>query len=362
MGMVSTIFTDETLSKIKGNLGIGHTRYSTAGFSELNNCQPFVVDTIHGKIAVAHNGELVNAGPLRQKVMKRGIGLSTGSDSEVITQLLCSIPSDGEPDGPDWQARIRNVMNETLMSYSLVIMTGDCLYAVRDPYGNRPLCIGRLMSGVSFNSPVKNGYDSVSEDIEGWVVSSESCSFQSLGAVYQREVQPGEIVRVTKDGIESICVVSRPNQDPPAFCIFEYVYFARADSIMEGQMVYSVRMRCGRQLAKEAPVEADLVSTVPESATPAAMGYAQQVHIRVASPPVKNPCYMGINIPTKEELIANRLEATKLAECLGATSLVYLTVDGLTLAVREGIENSKDNGVGHCTACLTGKYPVNLEW
>ncbi|KAM4708922.1 amidophosphoribosyltransferase [Discoglossus pictus] len=440
MGLVNHVFSEESLRKLnQSNLGIGHTRYSTTGNSELENCQPFVVDTLHGKIAVAHNGELVNAANLRRKLMRHGVGLSTSSDSELITQLLAFTPPQEEDHKPDWIARIKNIMNETPTSYSLLVMHHDVIYAVRDPYGNRPLCIGRLI-------PVN--HENRGKDTEGWVISSESCSFLSIGAEYYREVLPGEIVKISRNGVETLDIVPRPGGDPSAFCIFEYVYFARPDSIFEGQMVYSVRRRCGQQLAKEAPVEADLVSTVPESATPAALGYAEmcgiqyvevlcknryvgrtfiqpnmrlrqlgvakkfgvlsdnfvgkrivliddsivrgntispiikllkdsgakEVHIRVASPPIKYPCYMGINIPTKEELIANRPEFNDLAGYIGADSVVYLSVDGLTSAVRAGIKSFKEeqNGLngkatrscslGHCTACLTGDYPVELEW
>ncbi|XP_072538718.1 amidophosphoribosyltransferase [Salminus brasiliensis] len=442
MGLVSTAFKSEDLLKLRhGNLGIGHTRYSTTGMSELQNCQPFVVDTLHGKIAVAHNGELVNAAALRKKVMRHGVGLSTSSDSELITQLLALTPPMEEVDTPDWVARIKNLMTETPTSYSLLVMHKDVIYAVRDPYGNRPLSIGRLVPISKLHSGSGEG------DTEGWVVSSESCSFQSIGAKYYREVQPGEIVQISKHGIKSLSIVPRPEGDPPAFCIFEYVYFARPDSIFEGQMVYTVRQRCGRQLAIEAPTEADVVSTVPESATPAALGYAQmsglpyvevlcknryvgrtfiqpntrlrqlgvakkfgaltdnfagkrvvliddsivrgntispiikllkeagatEVHIRVASPPIRFPCYMGINIPTKEELIANKPEFEDIAGYIGATSVRYLSVEGLVTAVQGGIEvcgekeqisprTKTSKRVGHCTACLTGKYPVELEW
>ncbi|XP_029443069.1 amidophosphoribosyltransferase isoform X1 [Rhinatrema bivittatum] len=443
MGLVNHVFSEENLKKLSvSNLGIGHTRYSTTGHSELQNCQPFVVETLHGKIAVAHNGELVNATRLRRKLMRHGVGLSTSSDSELITQLLAFTPPLEEDDTPDWIARIKNLMNETPTAYSLLIMYSDVIYGVRDPYGNRPLCIGRLIP-VNADGKGKN-----SSETEGWVISSESCSFLSIGAQYYREVAPGEIVKLSKHGVQTLDIVPRPRGDPAAFCIFEYVYFSRPDSIFEGQMVYSVRQRCGRQLAIEAPVEADLVSTVPESATPAALGYAEQcglqyvevlcknryvgrtfiqpnmrlrqlgvakkfgvlsdnfagkkvvlvddsivrgntispiikllrdsgakeVHIRVASPPIRFPCYMGINIPTKEELIANKPEFDDLASYIGANSVVYLSVDGLTSAVQEGIRSvkEKENGlntnntsvgaIGHCTACLTGKYPVELEW
>ncbi|MCJ8743561.1 hypothetical protein PDJAM_G00095520 [Pangasius djambal] len=242
MGLVSTAFKPEDLLKLRyGNLGIGHTRYSTTGMSELQNCQPFVVDTLHGKIAVAHNGELVNAAALRKKVMRHGVGLSTSSDSELITQLLCLTPPMEEVDTPDWVARIKNLMTETPTSYSLLIMHKDVIYAVRDPYGNRPLCIGRLVPISKLHS--SGGGEG---DTEGWVVSSESCSFQSIGAKYYREVQPGEIVQISKHGVKSLNIIPRPEGDPPAFCIFEYVYFARPDSIFEGKCIIlkMVQVKC----------------------------------------------------------------------------------------------------------------------
>ncbi|TSN30204.1 Amidophosphoribosyltransferase [Bagarius yarrelli] len=442
MGLVSTAFKPEDLLKLRyGNLGIGHTRYSTTGMSELQNCQPFVVDTLHGKIAVAHNGELVNAAVLRKKVMRHGVGLSTSSDSELITQLLCLTPPMEEVDTPDWVARIKNLMTEAPTAYSLLIMHKDVIYAVRDPYGNRPLSIGRLVPISKLHS--SGGGEG---DTEGWVVSSESCSFQSIGAKYYREVQPGEIVQISKHGVKSLNIIPRPEGDPPAFCIFDFCSSSLSHRLcVAGQMVYTVRQRCGRQLAIEAPTDADVVSTVPESATPAALGYAQmsglpyvevlcknryvgrtfiqpntrlrqlgvakkfgalsdnfagkrvvliddsivrgntispiikllreagatEVHIRVASPPIRFPCYMGINIPTKEELIANKPEFEDIANYIGATSVRYLSVEGLVTAVQNsesyvkeqiGSSSKASTKLGHCTACLTGKYPVELEW
>ncbi|XP_004849749.1 amidophosphoribosyltransferase isoform X2 [Heterocephalus glaber] len=377
MGLVNHVFTEDNLKKLYvSNLGIGHTRYATTGRCELENCQPFVVETLHGKIAVAHNGELVNAPRLRKKLLRHGIGLSTSSDSEMITQLLAYTPPQEQDDTPDWVARIKNLMKEAPTAYSLLIMYRDVIYAVRDPYGIRPLCIGRLIPGSDINDKEKK-----TSETEGWVVSSESCSFLSIGAIYYREILPGEIVEISRHGVQILDTVSRSEGNPVAFCIFEYVYFARPDSMFEDQMVYTVRYRCGQQLAIEAPVDADLVSTVPESATPAALGYAKKVHIRVASPPVRYPCFMGINIPTKEELIANKPEFGHLAEYLGASSVVYLSVEGLVSSVQEEIILKKQkvkrndimiqqngNGLecfennGHCTACLTGKYPVELEW
>ncbi|GFN81612.1 Amidophosphoribosyltransferase [Plakobranchus ocellatus] len=311
-------------------------------------------------------------------------------------------------------------------------MHKDCIWAVRDPFGNRPLCVGKLLPTDAFTGQKPADPN----DFEAWIVASESCTFHPMGAKYVRDVLPGEILEINKDGMFSRCIVARPNSAPPAFCIFEYVYFARPDTVFEGQMVASVRRRCGRQLAKEWPVDVDLISTVPESATPAAMEYAntldipylevlcknryvgrtfiqpssrlrklgvikkfgplvdnfkgkrivlvddsivrgntmsaivgllkrcgaKEVHIRVASPPVKYPCYMGINIPTREELIANRLTEDEIAKEFGADSVRYLSLEGLKKAVCEGLEENKQEW-GHCTACLGGVYPVEkLEW
>ncbi|KAG7303869.1 hypothetical protein JYU34_010771 [Plutella xylostella] len=453
MGLINNIFNDEAMRKLKGNLGIGHTRYSTSAASEEVNCQPFVVHTAHGALAVAHNGELVNCSSLRKMVLGRGVGLSTHSDSELITQALCLNPPEGETDGPDWPARINHLMTLAPLSYSLVIMFKDKIYAVRDPYGNRPLCLGKILpSGSSYvyknkknfsqsqhesnnvltNGCAKNGLE---DKAEGWVVSSESCGFLSIGARYVREVLPGEIVEMSRRGVRTVSVVPRPPGKHQAFCIFEYVYFARADSIFEGQMVYSARMQCGRMLARESPVDADIVSSVPESGTAAAHGYARQsgvpfmevlcknryvgrtfiqpstrlrqlgvakkfgalsenvkgkrivliddsivrgntigpiikllrdagaheVHIRIASPPLKHPCYMGINIPTKEELVANKMDSVQLAEHVGADSLEYLSVEGLVSAIHYNMKLTPSDGLGgHCTACLTGEYPGGL--
>ncbi|XP_073993295.1 amidophosphoribosyltransferase-like isoform X1 [Rhodnius prolixus] len=425
MGMISSIFNDDSMKKLKGNLGIGHTRYSTSAASEEVNCQPFVVHSVHGVLAVAHNGELVNCEALRKMVLSRGVGLSTHSDSELITQALCLNPPEGEENGPDWPARIKHLMHLAPLSYSLVIMMRDKIYGVRDTYGNRPLCLGKIV-------PLQK---KAGDEPEGWVISSESCGFLSIGARYLREVQPGEIVELTKTGFKTIDIIGRPADKALAFCIFEYVYFARSDTIFEGQMVYSARMQCGRMLAKEALVAADIVSSVPESGTAAAHGFsresgipfaevlcknryvgrtfiqpstrlrqlgvakkfgalsenvenkriiliddsivrgntigpivkllrdagAKEVHVRIASPPLKYPCFMGINIPTREELIANKLDNIKLATHAGADSLAYLSVEGLREAVRQNIKEKNKNKIGHCTACLTGEYPEPPE-
>lgn len=347
----------------------------------------------------------------------------------------------------------------------------DKIYGVRDPYGNRPLCIGRIVSidgAKNRTNGVTNGNGELhsTDDTDGWVIASESCGFLSIGARYVREVLPGEIVELTKNGVRTIDIVERPRDEqnrvlPQAFCIFEYVYFARSDSIFEGQMVYTVRIECGRELAIETGIDADIVSSVPESGksqyqrfafknvnsnvssqlliklgTAAAHGFSRQsgipfvevlcknryvgrtfiqpsprlrrlgvakkfgalsenvagkrvvliddsivrgntigpiikllrdagateVHIRIASPPLLHPCYMGINIPTKQELIGNRLKPNELAEYVGADSLAYLSVDGLVRAVRRNIKTNDKSQLGHCTACLTGEYPVELEF
>uniref|UniRef100_A0A8C4MEA7 Glutamine amidotransferase type-2 domain-containing protein n=1 Tax=Equus asinus TaxID=9793 RepID=A0A8C4MEA7_EQUAS len=250
MALVNHVFTEDNLKKLYiSNLVIGHKRYATTGNCKLENCQPFV-----GKIAVAHNGELINAAQLREKLLHHGIGLSRSSDREMITQLLAYTSPQEQDDTPDWVARIKNLMKEAPTAYSLLIMHRDVIYAVRDPYGNRPLCIGRLIPISDINDKEKN-----SSETEGWAVSSEPCSFLSVGARYYREVLPGEIVKISRHNVQTLDTIPRSEGKPMAFCIFEYVYFARPDSIFENQMVYTVRYCCGQQLAIEPPVDADLV-------------------------------------------------------------------------------------------------------
>jgi amidophosphoribosyltransferase len=446
MGLVANAYGD-SLADLTGTMGIGHNRYSTAGEKNLKACQPFVMHTAYGRIAIAHNGELVNAKQLRKKILKQ-VGLVTESDTEIITQLLVGEPPYGEEKGlVNWISRIKHVMASSECSYSIVVMTSQRqIYAFRDPHGNRPLCLGEL--DVSYGVEEGEGEKKRRVGDTVFLASSESCSFSSIGARYIREVEPGEIVCITEQGFTSCGIVPRHqhisnnknnndnnnNNNVPSFCIFEYVYFARADSVFEGQLVHSARKQCGRQLAIEGPVEADIVSTIPDSATPAARGFSEQsgipyddvvvknryigrtfiqptsvlrkkgittkfgplhqnikdkrvvliddsivrgntmprivhllksagareVHIRIASPPLKHPCFMGINIPTHTELIANKYDAEQLARHFGADSLVYLSVDGLKAAVSKGTEDASK--VGYCTACLTGKYPVELEW
>lgn len=419
MGLVSQVFDEEKLAPLKGHLAIGHNRYSTTGSSHLRNASPYLIETFYGPLGVAHNGNLTNALDLRRKLLERGVGLASTTDSEVVTQMLAAPPeiwtkdyNQDLPDIPDrWEARIRAFMQVAEGAYSLTILTRNAVYAVRDPLGLRPLCLGRL-----------------GED--GWVVASESCALQTIGAEYVREIEPGEIVRLDKDGLNSL--QGHPSHRK-ALCVFEYVYFARPDSTMEGQVVHEVRQKLGRQLAREAPTDADIVVGVPDSATPAAIGYslesglpytegliknryigrtfiqpddglrkvgvqlkynpltanlqgkrvvlvddsivrgntagplvkllrdggAKEIHLRVSSPPVRHPCFMGVDMATKKELIANRMSVDDIARHIGADSVKYLSLEGMLSVVGES-ELRAGGHPGHCSACFSGQYPINL--
>lgn len=421
MGLVAQVFNEDNLRPLKGHMAIGHNRYSTTGASHERNVSPYLIETGHGPLGVAHNGNLTNALSLRQMLLRRGVGLSSTTDSEVITQMLSAPPEvwlngdyvDVDGDNLDlWQARIKAFMQAADGAYSLAILTRSGIYAVRDPYGLRPLCLGELEGG-------------------GWVVASESCALATIGARYVREVEPGEIVRLDDSGITSI---SGRTPQRRALCIFEYVYFARPDSLLEGQMIHSVRQRMGRQLAREAPADADIVIPVPDSAIPAAIGYSQEagllftegltknryigrtfiqpddqlrrdgvrlkfnpltsnlagkrvvliddsivrgntagplvqlvraggaaeVHVRVSSPPVRHPCFMGVDMATYRQLIAHSLDTAAICRQIGADSLDYLSLPGMVAAVQAGLD---DRPSGHCTACFSGSYPVTIpEW
>ncbi|VDL80132.1 unnamed protein product [Nippostrongylus brasiliensis] len=386
-GLARDVFTEESLVSLRGSrVIIGHNRYSTAGRKRwtINCVQPFVVYTAIGTVAIAHNGELVDAKRKREEVLQEGVGLSTDTDSELIAQM---------------------VAKAIALNYKLV-MTYDRVYAIRDPYGNRPLCVGSIYCPQAPEVPF------------AYCAASESCALPS-GSKLNCEVQPGEIVEITRKGIRSVCQM-KP-QNPQAMCIFEYVYFARNDSIIEGQQVQTVREECGRILAQEAHVDADIVSNsgityepclhrnsyvgrsfiqpstaMRQSAIHKKFGVlrknvegrrivliddsivrgntmrilvqmllssgAKEVHLRIASPPVKLPCFMGINIPTKEELLASRRNIEQITEYIGATSVAYLSEEGLRKAVQSGVERSKTFNVGHCMGCLTGNYPVPIEF
>jgi amidophosphoribosyltransferase len=424
MGLVAQIFNEDNLLPLKGHLAIGHNRYSTTGSSNMRNVQPYLIETIYGPLGVAHNGNLTNALHLRYQLLQRGVGLSSTSDTEVITQILAGpaqswingqnghseieSPLDNEPDR--WLARIRALMQLIEGAYSLAILTHNAIYAARDPLGLRPLCLGQLDGG--------------------YVVASESCALLTIGAQFIRDIEPGEIVRLDKNGLYS--TVGRPSEKR-ALCIFEHVYFARPDSLLEGQMVHQVRQQMGRQLAREAPAEADIVVGVPDSATPHAIGYslesglpytegltknryigrtfiqpddhlrkigvhlkynplesnlagkrvaliddsvvrgntagplvqllreggAAEIHMRIASPPVRHPCFMGVDMATYSQLIAHERDVAEIAQHIGADSLAYLSLEGMEAAVR----TTTRSAAGHCTACFSGHYPVNIpEW
>lgn len=416
MGLVAQVFNEENLAPLKGHLAIGQNRYSTTGSSHIRNAQPYLIETIYGPLGVGHNGNLTNALTLRYRLLERGVGLTSSSDSEVITQMLAAPPPVAAPAKPDWEERIMAFMAEAEGAYSLVILTREAIFAVRDPLGLRPLCLGQLTG--------KDGS-------QGYVVASESCALGTIGAEYVREVRPGEIVRLDKHGLHS--VQGREPALPPALCVFEYVYFARPDSMLEDQVIHRVRQRLGAELAREAPAQADVVVGVPDSATPAAIGYAQasgipysegltknryigrtfiqpddqlrksgihlkynpltanlqgrrvvllddsivrgntagpivrllreggavEVHVRVSSPPVRHPCFMGVDMATHEELIAHHKSVEEIQAHIGADSLAFLSHEGMMRAVSTEMRQNCE----HCSACFTGKYPVKLdEW
>lgn len=400
MGLVSQVFNEERLRPLTGHMAIGHTRYSTTGSSKLENAQPFVVESVLGPLAVGHNGNLTNAAALRLELLQRGVGLTSTSDSEVITQMLAG----GE--GRSWEEKLKVFMVRAQGAYCLTVLTRDALFAVRDPWGLHPLCLGQFGEG-------------------GWVVASESCALGTIGAEFVREVEPGEILMITEDGPQT---VARMPAARPAACLFEYIYFARPDSVLQGATLHAVRVAQGRELARESPVEADVVIPVPDSAVPAAIGYAQEsgipysegliknryigrtfiqpddrlrkvgislkfnalaenlagkrviliddsivrgntsgpilrllrdagateVHIRVSSPPIKHPCFLGVDMATYPELIAHRMSIPEIQRHLGADSLAYLSLEGLIRSTRREPGN-------FCKGCFTGHYPVDIE-
>lgn len=429
MGLVSTAFEEESLGKLTGHAAIGHTRYSTTGSSVACNAQPLkLVDPKLGWMALAHNGNITNAGPLQSELRGMGYSFETTSDSEVMGQLAVS------SHGNDWATKFRRAMARLTGAYSLVLLTKTHMMAVRDPMGIRPLCLGRLPGHVSpeeeetsagkgepiarnpLHSPKANG---------GWVVASESCALLTIGAQFIREIEPGEIVTVGAEGLTSYKDSSAREQ---ALCVFEYIYFARPDSVIEGKALHQARQNMGRELAMEHPVEADIVIGVPDSATAAAIGYAAasgipytegliknryigrtfiqphqhlrergiglkfnplpeilsgkrvivvddsivrgtttrpivellrragatEVHVRIHSPAMAHPCYLGVDTARREELIAHRMTVEEIAKHIGADSLGYLSLPGLFKAVGMG-------GDRLCSGCFTGNYPVPVQ-
>lgn len=397
MGLAPEVFDDKTLDSLSGNIGIGHVRYSTFGESLIENAQPLVVRYKRGNIALAHNGSLVNSEALREIMEDDGVVFQTTIDTEVIANLIARYHN------KDIIKSIKNTIEVLKGAYSLVIVSEDKLIGVRDSLGLRPLCLGKF------------------ED--GYVLASESCALDTIGAEFVRDVDPGEIVIIDENGIETIKSDKWCNRK---MCVFEYIYFARPDSTIDGINVYLSRSEAGKMLAREAPVEADVVIGVPDSGTPAAIGYAEEsgipfgigliknkyigrtfiqptqalreqgvkiklnvlkenvegkrvvmvddsivrgttskrivdmlkkagakeVHVRVSSPPVKYPCYFGIDTPYRENLVAANYTTDEIRDMINADTLHFLTIKGLSEATGEK--------KGYCKACFDGNYPMEV--
>ena len=404
MGLVADIFTEDVLANLRGTLAIGHTRYSTAGDSALMNAQPIMARSHKGTIALAHNGNLVNAQEIRSRLESLGSIFSTNSDTEVIVHLMAQSLEHTLPEA------IADALRQVEGAFSLVMVTPDRVLAARDPRGFRPLAMGRIPA-ESAGRP-----DTI-------VFASETCAFDLIGARYEREVKAGEMVVVGPEGVSSIFYA--PAQ-PQSACIFEHVYFSRPDSLVFGRPVEVSREQLGRALAREAPADADIVVPVPDSGVSAAMGYAaesgipfrfglirnhyvgrtfiepqqhvrdfgvklklnpvrsvlqgkrvvliddsivrgttsrkivrmirqagaSEVHMRISCPPTISPCYYGVDTPSKRQLIAANKSVEEIREYIGADSLAYLSLEGLKRACGDGEKTT------YCTACYTGKYPT----
>ena len=399
MGEVSEVFGDKNnLKRLKGKMAIGHTRYSTSGASSIINIQPFIITNRNEQLAIAHNGNLTNAYELRQKLDAAGSIFQTTSDSEIILHLIAKSKKKSRIE------RIASALKTIKGAYSLVFLTENSIIATRDPNGFKPLCIGKF----------RNSY----------FVTSETCALDIIGAKYIRDIEPGELIEITDTGIKSY--FPHPKKDiKHSFCIFEFIYFARPDSKIFGENVDKVRRRLGRQLAKEHPVEADIVIGIPDSANTATLGYseesgirfeiglirnhyvgrtfidpqqkirdldvkvkfnpvkgviqgkrvivvddsivrgttckklvklirdagAKEVHFRVSSPPIISPCFFGIDMPTKSELIGANYTVEQIEKMLGVDSLRYLSLDGMV-----SMPSLPNNTF--CSGCFTGKYPL----
>ncbi|OGO32232.1 MAG: amidophosphoribosyltransferase [Chloroflexi bacterium RBG_16_56_11] len=398
MGRVSNVFTEESLTRLTGHIAVGHNRYSTAGSSRAVNAQPILVGNEPENIAIAHNGNVINATHLYTELADKGYTFRGTTDSEVIANLILSNPGSG------WVDKIRHAMRRLQGAYSLVVMTPRALFAVRDPLGVRPLCLGTIDGG--------------------YVVASETCAIDHIGANFVREIEPGEIVAINENGAESCPGESRRK----GTCIFEFIYFARLDSVVDGRLLYLARQAMGSGLAIEHPVDADIVMGVPESAVAAGTGYAREsgipvvegliknryvgrtfiepdqrirdlgvklkynplpqvldgervvvvddsivrgtttpsvvkllrkggakeIHMRICAPPIRYPCFFGVDMATRGELIAAQKSIPEICEFIGADSLGYLSINGLIKAVGLPREN-------FCLACFTGDYPIPVQ-
>lgn len=396
MGLVENVFDGEKIKSLRGHLAIGHNRYSTTGASILKNVQPFYVDYRDILLAVSHNGNFINTQSLHQELEESGSIFQTTMDSEIVIHLIA------KSNTQDYKVGVANALAEIKGAYSLVLMIGDLLIGARDPYGFRPLCLGKLD--------------------KAYILASETCTLDLIGAEYLKEVEPGEIVFISKNGLESVKPFPKIG---PAFCIFEYIYFARPDSNIFGKNVYLARKQLGRQLAKEFPVKADLVMPIPDSGNYAALGFSEEskipyevgfirnhyigrtfiqplqsirdfrvkvklnpikdilrnksivivedsivrgttsrsrirtlkeagvkkIHMRISCPPLKYPCFYGIDFPTKKELIASKHSIEWIQDFIGVDSLRYLSLSGML----DSMSLPKDC---FCTACFTGKYPI----
>lgn len=406
MGLVADIFTEKKLSRIRGTLAIGHTRYSTTGDSALLNAQPILVQSNKGQIAVAHNGNLTNAQEIRARMEANGSIFQTSSDTEVIVHLIAQSREHTLPEA------MADALRQVEGAYSLVMISPDRIFAARDPRGFRPLAMGRIAAQG----------DRTQDTI---MFASETCAFDLVGATYERQVRPGELVIVGPEGVASQFFAPAMRQSS---CIFEHVYFSRPDSRVFGRSVQESREELGRELAREAPADADLVVPVPDSGVTAAIGYAaesgiplrfglirnhyvgrtfiepqqsvrdfgvrlklnpvrsllegkrvvliddsivrgttsrkivrmirsagaKEVHMRISCPPTISPCFYGVDTPRKKELIAANKSVEDIRQYIGADSLAYLSIEGLKKACRDGDQTT------YCTACYTGRYPTNL--
>ncbi len=382
VGLVSQVFDEETISQLHGQIAMGHVRYSTTGSSGIENAQPMIGEHHSWPFALGHNGNLINTVALREELQQQGVEFDTTSDTEVIVKLI------EQSSATRLEEAIAEAMHQMQGAYSLIVMAPDRIIAVRDSYGIRPLCIGR------FNT-------------SGWVLSSETCGLHVIDAKFIREVEPGEIVTLDDSGVNAWQVIEPERK---ACCIFEFIYFARPDSHIYGRNIYMSRVRMGNMLATQAPVEADLVIPVPQTGVPHAIGYAQvskipfghgfikntyihrtfidpdqrlrelgvrmkltplkeaiagkrivvlrqagarEVHLRINCPPIRYPCFYGIDTSTREELIAARMTVGEICQHLGADSLEYLNMPNLVKAV--GLPK-----VNFCTACFDGTYPIPI--
>ncbi len=396
MGLVADVFDEKMIRRLEGPSAIGHNRYSTSGSTTLKNCQPFLLRSPQGSLAIAHNGNLVNARELRGHLEERGFFFQTTVDTEVMLQLAFASQAERLAD------RVLEALWSVRGAYSVLFLSEREMVAVRDPFGFRPLVLGRIRGA--------------------YVVASETCALDLIGAVYEREVEPGEVLLFSEQGMESFFPFP---SILPQRCIFEYIYFARPDSLLYGRNVYQVRKALGRQLAREAPVEADMVIPVPDSGVPAALGYAEEsrlpfemgiirnhyvgrtfiepqegvrhfgvkvklnaqpevlrgrrvvvvddsivrgttsrkivkmirdagareVHMRISSPPVLGPCLYGVDTPSRRELIASSHSVEEIRRYVAADTLAYLSVGGIYASL--GQERQ-----GFCDACFTNRYPI----